>query len=432
MYFDADYETMPREELAQLQLERLQSTLTRVARNVPMYRAKFMEADIDPDDFRSLDDVVRLPFTDKAELCDNQPYGLFAVPLREVVRLQASSGTTGKAVIVGYTKNDVERWAKLTARILVMGGVTRDDMVQIAFPYGLFTGGFGFHYGAERLGASVIPASGGNTDRQIQIIQDYKTTALICTPGYALHIAETLYEMGVNANALTLKWGLFGAERWSENMRAEIEDKLKITATDNYGLSEIMGPGIAGECMERSGMHLCEDHFLAEIIDPETQAPLPVGETGELVLTTLSKEAFPLIRFRTGDLTRIMEEPCPCGRTHRKIDRIKGRCDDMFVIHGMNIYPSMVDQVLSEIQGVDPCCRIEISRKGALDEAAVLVTPASDTFDEIRVSEGIRNTIQKKLKSALGVTFQVRLAERSTVFDDASCKVQKVVDRRDT
>jgi phenylacetate-CoA ligase len=321
MYWEKEKECMGKEELEQLQLERLESTLTRVQMNVPFYRKIFDEARIDTDNISSFEDLTKIPFTTKDDLRNNYPYGLFAVPLREVVRIHASSGTTGSSTVVGYTHNDIKTWSNLTARVLTAGGVTKDDVIQIAFGYGLFTGGFGLHYGAETLGASVIPISSGNTKRQIKIMQDFKTTALICTPSYALLIADTIYEQGININTLSLKYGLFGAEPWSEEMRKEIQDKLKITATDNYGLSEVMGPGVSGECSEQNGLHINEDHFLVEVINPETLEPVQEGEIGELVITTLTKEAFPVIRYRTRDLTRIIPGECACGRTFRRIEK---------------------------------------------------------------------------------------------------------------
>src|SRR5208337_618497 len=295
MYWEAVKECMSGEELAQLQLERLQSTLFRAYMNVPFYRRKFDELSVDPDSFRSLEDLQRLPFTTKDDLRESYPYGMFAVPLREVVRMQASSGTTGMPTVVGYTRNDIKNWSNLVARVLTAGGVTQNDIVQIAFNYGLFTGAFGLHYGAERLGASVIPISSGNTRRQIKIMQDFKTTALVSTPSYAMLIADTMMELGINRNSLSLKYGLFGAEPWSDAMRRELEDKLKIVATDNYGLSEVMGPGVAGECLERNGLHIAEDHFLVELVNPDTFEPVRPGEIGEMVITTLTKEAFPVV-----------------------------------------------------------------------------------------------------------------------------------------
>src|SRR5512135_3481995 len=328
MYWQPESECMDREELAQLQLERLESTLSRVYMNVPFYRKKFDEIGFNPDDLRSLDDLGKLPFTTKGDLRENYPYGLFAVPLREVVRVHASSGTTGMSTVVGYSKNDIKTWSNLVARVLAAGGITKDDVIQIAFNYGLFTGAFGLHYGAERVGASVIPMSAGNTRRQIKLMQDFKTTALVGTPSYAMLIADTMIEMGINRNSLSLKYGLFGAEPWSDSMRKEIEDKLKIVATDNYGLSEVIGPGVAGECLERNGMHIAEDHFVVECLDPTTLEPVPEGVPGELVFTTLTKEALPLLRYRTRDIASLDRSPCPCGRTGARMSRVIGRSDD--------------------------------------------------------------------------------------------------------
>ena len=311
MYWEPDKESMGRDELEQLQIERLQATLNRVYAHVPFYRKKFDAMGITPEDIGSLADLARLPFTTKADLRDNYPYGLFAVPMREVVRIHASSGTTGAVTVVGYTRNDIRTWSNLVARILTAGGVTKDDVVQIAFGYGLFTGAFGLHYGAERVGASVIPASSGNTERQIQIMKDFKTTALVSTPSYALQVGEKMREMGIPVSALSLRYGLFGAEPWSDAMRQEIESRLGIVATDNYGLSEVIGPGVSGECQERRGLHINEDHFLVEVIDPETLRPVPPGETGELVITPLTKEAFPMIRYRTRDVTRLLDGSVP-------------------------------------------------------------------------------------------------------------------------
>ncbi len=431
MYWEPKDETLRREDLRRLQLERLQATLTRVSRNVPHYRKRFAELGIDPDDFMSLDDVRRLPFTTKKDLRDGYPYGLFAVPLREVVRLHASSGTTGKPTVVGYTRNDVKKWASLVARVLVAGGAGRDDVVQIALGYGLFTGGIGFHYGAEAIGAAVIPSSSGNTRRQAMIMEDYRTTTLVCTPSYALHLADALEGLDININALSLRHGLFGAETWTEAMRAEIESRLKLTATDNYGLSEIMGPGVAGECLERCGMHVSEDHFLMEIVDPATGEPVAEGEVGELVLTTLTKEAFPMIRFRTGDLTRVLPGPCPCGRTFRRISRILGRTDDMLIIRGTNVFPSQIEAVILEVEGTTPHYRVVVDRAGALDEATVEVE-ATETvfFDRIGEHQSLVERLKKRLASELGVAFRVRLVEPKSL-ERAEGKVKRVVDKRE-
>jgi phenylacetate-CoA ligase len=421
---------MDRDELVQLQLERLESTLNRVYRNVPFYRKKFDLLGISPEDFGSLDDIARLPFTTKEDLRENYPYGLFAVPLREVVRIHASSGTTGTPTVVGYTRNDIKTWSNLVARILTAGGVTKDDVVQISFGYGLFTGGFGLHYGAERIGASVIPASSGNTARQIKIMMDFKTTALVGTPSYAMLVAETVREMGIPPSALFLKYGLFGAEPWSEGMRQEIQDQLGIIATDNYGLSEIIGPGVSGECLERKGLHISEDHFLVEVIDPETLAPVAPGEAGELVITTLTKEAFPMIRYRTRDLTRILDEACPCGRTGRRMSRVAGRTDDMLIIKGVNVFPSQIESVLFEIEGTEPHYQIVVDRKGAMDEVTVLVEAAESIFfDRMRTQSGMVETIRKRLAQELGITVDVKLVEKKTLqrFEG---KAKRVIDRR--
>jgi phenylacetate-CoA ligase len=430
MFWEPERECMDREELKQLQLEQLQATLSRVYMNVPFYRRKFDEMRVDPDEFRSLDDLRKLPFTTKNDLRDNYPYGLFAVPLREVVRIHASSGTTGMSTVVGYSKNDIKNWSNLVARVLTAGGVTKDDVVQIAFGYSLFTGGFGLHYGAERIGASVIPISSGNTARQIKIMQDFRTTALVCTPSYALLIADTIQEMGIDINALSLKYGLFGAEPWSEKMRQEIQDKLRIIATDNYGLSEVMGPGVAGECLQRNGLHINEDHFLVEIINPDTLEPVAPGEIGELVITTLTKEAFPVIRFRTRDLTRLMAEPCPCGRKTAKMLRVMGRTDDMLIIRGVNVFPSQIENVLMSVEGTEPHYQIVVDRKSALDEVTVMVEVSESIFfDEMKKQAQLIETIKKRLSSELSISVNVKLVEKKTI-ERAEGKAKRVIDNR--
>ncbi len=430
MYWEPENETMSREELEQLQLERLEATLNRVYLNVPFYHKKFKELNIDPDDIRSLADIRKLPFTTKNDLRENYPYGLFAVPLREVVRIHASSGTTGMSTVVGYTKNDLKTWSNLMARVLTAGGITKDDVVQIAFGYGLFTGGFGHHYGAEKIGASVIPISSGNTARQIKIMQDFKTTALICTPSYALLIADTIKEMGINANSLSLKYGLFGAEPWSEGMRQEIQEKLKIIATDNYGLSEVMGPGVAGECLERNGLHISEDHFLVEVVDPETLEPVAAGETGELVVTTLTKEAFPVIRYRTRDLTRLIPSPCACGRKFVKMNRVMGRTDDMLIIKGVNVFPSQIESVLFDIEGTEPHYQIIVDRKGALDDVIVKVEVSESIFfDEMKKQNELMETIKRRLASELGIGVDVKLVEKKSI-ERSEGKAKRVIDLR--
>ena len=430
MYWEPEKETLDRGELEQLQLERLQSTLSRVYRNVPFYRKKFNEAGVDPDEFRSLSDLRKLPYTTKDDLRNSYPYGMFAVPLREVVRIHASSGTTGASTVVGYTKNDIKMWSNLVARILTAGGITKDDVIQIAFGYGLFTGGFGLHYGAERVGASVIPISSGNTARQVKIMKDFKTTALICTPSYALLLADAIEEMGINVNSLSLRCGLFGAEPWSEGMRLELQERLKVIATDNYGLSEVIGPGVAGECLERKGLHINEDHFLVEVIDPDTLEPVGPGETGELVITTLTKEAFPVIRYRTRDLTSLMEGTCVCGRKFVRMSRVTGRSDDMLIIKGVNVFPSQIEAVLFAIEGTAPHYQIIVDRKGPLDEATVLVEASEAMFfDEMKKQNELIALIKKELASELGISVNVKLVEKKTL-ERTEGKAKRVVDLR--
>jgi phenylacetate-CoA ligase len=423
-------ECLDRGELEQLQLERLEATLTRVVRHVPFYRKRFQDLGFDPDEFRSLEDLRRLPFTTKADLRENHPYGLFAVPLRDVVRVHASSGTTGLSTAVGYTRNDMRTWSTLTARVLVAGGVTKDDVVQIAFDYGLFTGAFGLHQGAERLGASVVPVSSENARRQVGIMRDYRTSALVTTPSHALNIADAMIEMGVNPAALSLRHGLFGAEPWSESMRKEIQDKLEIVATDNYGLSEVMGPGVAGECLERSGMHLAEDHFVFEVIDPETLAPVPDGQVGELVITTLTKEAIPLVRYRTRDLTAIVPGACPCGRTFRRMARVKGRTDDMIIAKGAKVFPSEIEAVLLEVDGTAPHYQVQLDRDATGDRVTVLVEVSESTFfDQVKQQRKLEETIVRRLASELGVAVEVKLVDRKTL-ERSDGKARRVVDRR--
>ncbi len=423
-------ECLDRAELEQLQLERLEATLSRVYRHVPFYRKRFDEIGFDPDELRSIQDLRRLPFTTKADLRANHPYGLFAVPLRDVVRVHASSGTTGLSTAVGYTRNDLRTWANLNARVLVAGGVTKDDVVQIAFDYGLFTGAFGLHHGAERLGASVVPVSSADARRQVGIMRDYRTTALVTTPSHALHIAEAMIEMGQNPAALSLEHGIFGTEPWSESMRREIEDKLEITATDNYGLSEVMGPGVSAECLEQNGLHLAEDHFLFEVIDPETLEPVPDGKTGELVITTLTKEGLPLVRYRTRDLTSIDPSPCPCGRTLRRMARVKGRTDDMLIVKGARVFPSEIEAVLSEIEGTTPHYQVQVDREAGSDVVTILVEVSEGTFfDEMKRQRQLEEAIVKRLASELGVTVGVKLVGKRTL-ERSDGKARRVVDRR--
>ncbi len=432
MILEPDKECMPQDELRILQLYRFKKQLRRVYERVPFYRKKMEEAGITPEDIKSLEDVRHLPFTTKDDFREHYPYGLFAVDLEEIVRIHSSSGTTGKPTVVGYTKRDLETWATLTARVLAAGGVTKKDIVQIAFGYGLFTGGFGLHYGVEKLGATVIPASSGQTKRQLMIMRDYGTTALVCTPSYALHIAEVMEEMGMSPEELKLRVGLFGAEPWTENMRQQIERALGIDATDNYGLSEVMGPGVAGECIEaKSGLHIFEDHFLAEVVDPETLEPVEEGEWGELVLTTLTKEGLPLIRYRTRDITRLYREKCPCGRTFVKMAKPSGRTDDMLIIRGVNIFPSQVEEALLEIEGVSPHFQIVVDKRGYLDEMEVWVEASERIFfDSMKKQKELLDRITEHLQQSLGVKVKVKLVEPKTL-ERTTGKSKRVIDKRD-
>ncbi len=430
MCWEPEKECMARDELEQLQLERLQSTLYRVGTNVPFYKKKFEEIRFNYDSIRSLDDIRRLPFTEKQALRENYPYGLFAVPLKDIVRLHASSGTTGIATVVGYTRNDIKTWSNLVARIITAAGVTKNDVIQIAFGYGLFTGGFGLHYGAELIGTSVIPISSGNTKRQIQIMQDFKSTALVSTPSYALTIADTMVEMGINPYGLSLRYGLFGGEPWSESMRQEIHDKLGILATDNYGLSEVMGPGVSGECQECNGLHINEDHFLIEVLHPETLEPVPEGEIGELVITTLTKEGFPLIRYRTRDLSRIIPGPCPCGRTLKRMERTMGRSDDMLIIRGVNVFPLQIEKVLFESKGIEPHYQIIVERENHTDKLTILVEVVESLFsDEMKKQRMIIDNIKARLASELGLSVDVKLVEEKTL-ERSQGKAKRVIDKR--
>ena len=428
--WDPTYECMEREELEQLQLERLQATLNRAYKNVACYRNKFTGLGIVPEDVQSLSDLAKLPFTTKEDLRLNYPYGMFAVPLREVVRIHSSSGTTGKPTVVGYTKNDLKTWSNLVARFMAAAGVTHDDVVQIAFGYGLFTGAFGLHYGSETIGATVIPMSAGNTEKQIMIMQDYRTTALVCTPTYAITLADKMEKMGIDPKSLTLKVGLFGGEPWSEAMRREIESRLCLSATDNYGLSEIIGPGVAGECPHKSGMHIFEDAFLPEIIDPETCQPLPPGSVGELVLTTLTKEAFPMIRYRTRDMTSLDYTKCACGRTMVRMRKTMGRSDDMLIIKGVNVFPSQIEEVLVAVEGCEPHYQLVVDRVGAMDVLEVRIEVTENIFfDEMKRQKAFLETVERRIESVLGVGVTVRLVEPNSIPRQEG-KASRVIDKR--
>ncbi len=428
--FSPKYETMDRGELRELQLRRLQDTVMRAYYRVPFYRKKMDDTGVRPDDIKTLDDIRRLPFTNKSDLRDNYPFGLFAVPRNELVRIHASSGTTGKPTVVGYTRSDLNNWTENVARLVTAAGVSDGDTVQIAFGYGLFTGGFGLHYGCELCGASVIPASSGNTSRQLMLMQDFNSTVLICTPSYALHIAEVGEEMGIDFEKSPLRVGLFGGEPWSEAMRDQIENRLKITATDNYGLSEITGPGVSGECLEKKGHHINEDHFFPEILDPETFEPVKDGDRGELVFTTLSKEALPMLRYRTHDITNFIEGPCACGRTLKRMSRISGRNDDMLIIRGVNVFPSQIEEVLMKIKGAEPHYELIVDRKGTLDTLEVKVEVSPEMFtDEMKRMKGFQEHVTSKINSVLGIGVKVTLVEPKTI-ERSMGKAKRVIDRR--
>ncbi len=431
MIFDIEYETMPREALESIQLRRLRTTLERVNTTVPFYQEKFKAAGILPGDVNSLEDLQKIPFTTKQDLRDNYPFGMFAVPMDNVVRIHASSGTTGQPTVVGYTARDINTWSILMARSLVAGGASRDDIIHNAYGYGLFTGGLGVHYGAEKLGASIIPVSGGNTKRQIIIMKDFGPTILTATPSYTLYLAEVAKEMGVSFEDLKFKFGIFGAEPWSENMRKEIENKLNLVAVDIYGLSEVMGPGVAIECHEaQNGLHVFEDHFLAEIINPDTGEVLPYGETGELVFTSLTKEAFPVIRYRTRDITSLNPEPCICGRTHIRMKRVSGRSDDMLIIRGVNVFPSQIESVLMKIDEVEPHYQLVVDRKDNLDTLTVNVEVGENLFsDEVRQLQDMEKKIAKDIKEYLGVSAIVKLVEPKTIARSEG-KAIRVIDNR--
>ena len=431
LFWEEEIETLPRVGLESIQLKRLQQLVARVYQTVKPYRAKMEAAGVTPDDINSLTDLHKLPFTVKDDLRDNYPFGLFSVPLDEVVRVHASSGTTGKSTVVGYTRQDIELWASIMARALTCAGAHKEDMVHNAYGYGLFTGGLGAHYGAERLGATVIPVSGGNSKRQITIMKDFGSTVLLSTPSYALNLADAMDAVNVDPASLSLRVGIFGAEPWSDNMREEVERKLNLKAVDIYGLSEVMGPGVAMECLEtEKGMHIFEDHFLPEIIDPDTGQVLPPGEKGELVFTTLTKEAFPIIRYRTRDISRLIYDTCKCGRTLVRMEKVTGRTDDMLIIRGVNVFPSQVEHVLMGIDGVEPHYQIVVDREGKLDTMQVQVEVSGNLFsDEIRMLEKMTRKIQADIKDMLGVTCKVKLVEPKTI-QRSEGKAQRVVDNR--
>ncbi|HOQ07497.1 MAG TPA: phenylacetate--CoA ligase [Clostridiales bacterium] len=430
LYWNQSRECMPREEMQKLQSERLIKTVKRMYHNVPFYRARMQEKGIEPGDIKGIEDLSKLPFTYKQDLRDNYPFGTFAAPMSEIVRVHASSGTTGKKTVVGYTRSDIERWSEVMARTLVSAGATKESVIQVAYGYGLFTGGLGVHYGAERLGASVIPISGGNTRLQVEIMKDFGTTILACTPSYALYMAEELEEAGIKLSELKLKAGVFGAEPWSEAMRNEIERRLGIMAIDIYGLSEVIGPGVASECPCKCGLHIQEDHFLPEIIDPETEEVLPPGSKGELVFTTITKEGMPLIRYRTRDLSSLDYSTCECGRTLVRMSKVTGRTDDMLIIRGVNVFPSQIESVLLEMGETAPHYQIIVDRVSNLDimEVWVEMTPAMFS-DEVKRIEDLERTLRKRIEDTLGINVQVRLVEPKSI-ERSQGKAKRVIDKR--
>ncbi|MBA2862665.1 phenylacetate--CoA ligase family protein [Methanococcus maripaludis] len=430
MIWNETIECMGREEMRELQSKRLSETVSRVYHNVPFYRKKMQSMGVYPEDIQSIDDLSKLPFTTKQDLRDNYPFGIFSVPMSEIVRVHASSGTTGKPTVVGYTRRDIAMWSEVVARALNCAGASRDDFIQIAYGYGLFTGGLGLHYGSEKLGATVIPISGGNTQKQVQLMADFKTTVLACTPSYALYLAEALEEAGMTADDISLRVGIFGAEPWTPSMRKEIENKLGIKAMDIYGLSEVMGPGVACDCEYQAGLHVNEDHFVPEIIDPNTLQPLPAGSEGELVFTTITKEGMPLLRYRTRDLTSLNYEKCECGRTLVRMNKCTGRSDDMLIIRGVNVFPSQIESVLLEMSETKPHYLLIVDRINNLDVLEVWVEVEDQFFsDKISMLEQLSKKIKHNIESTLGISVKIKLVEPKTI-ERTEGKAKRVIDNR--
>ncbi len=429
-YWNSELETMELEALKKIQGERLKETVKRVYDNVPYYADKMKQVGLTPDDIQSVEDLSKLPFTYKTDLRDNYPFGTFAVPLEQVVRVHASSGTTGKQTVVGYTHKDIEHWSECVARCLVSAGVTAKDIVHVAYGYGLFTGGLGLHYGVEKIGATVIPVSGGNTSRQIQLLKDFGATVLCCTPSYALYLADEIKTMGLSKDDLSLRIGIFGAEPWSEEMRDQIEDRLGLKAYDIYGLSEIMGPGVSMNCEDQRGLHIIADHFIAEIIDPETGKVLPDGTKGELVFTCITKEALPLIRYRTRDLSVLTHETCLCGRTSPRMEKVTGRSDDMLIIRGVNVFPSQIESVLLKYKEIEPHYMIYVDRVENLDIMEIQIEMNNTIFsDEVRKIEALERKLRHDIESALGISAKIKLVEHKSI-QRSEGKAKRVVDRR--
>lgn len=434
--YNPEIETMNRKELKALQVERLQQTVKRVYESVPFYKEKFDELGITPKDILSLDDLKKLPFTMKKDLRDQYPFGLFAVPMDEVNRIHGSSGTSGKPTVVGYTKNDINNWASIVARAIVTAGGRKSDILHNAYGYGLFTGGLGIHYGAEELGAATVPISGGNTERQITIINDFKPRGICGTPSYILNIVENMEHMGMDPRETSLEYGIFGAEPWTEEMRATLEKKLNIKAIDIYGLSEVMGPGVAIECIEaQDGLHIADDHFVVEVINPESLEPVEDGQDGELVFTSLTKEALPIIRYRTGDIASITREKCKCGRTHTRMSRLKGRTDDMLIIRGVNVFPSEIERALLQIEGLVPNYQIHLIKKGSLDSVELHVEIEKQLYQEVGEDLGhadiqkIKRNIQHQMKSSCLVTMDT-IINKPGSLPRSDGKAKRVVDKR--
>ncbi len=429
-YFQKEIECMPREEIKKLQNEKLLKTIFYTYENSVFYKKRFDEAGLRPENIKSLDDLRKIPFTTKQDFTDNYPFGLFARPMKDIVRIHASSGTTGKPKVVGYTKHDMNIWSDLIARLVVMAGGSEEDIAQVAFGYGLFTGGFGLHQGLEKVGVTVVPMSSGNTEKQIMLLRDFGATILVATPTYALHIAETIEEMNVPKEEIKLKIGMFGGEGHTEEMRAVLEKKLGIISTENYGLSEVMGPGVAGECIYKKGLHIAEDCFIIEIINPETGEPVPDGELGEVVITTLEKEGIPILRYRTHDISYIISEPCKCGRTHRRLAKMQGRTDDMLIIKGVNVFPSQVESVLLGIDHISPYYQLIVSKKGYTDQLEIKVELADDSLlESFGQLEALEKEIQHKLHVVLGLVAKIRLVAPKSI-ERTTGKAKHVIDNR--
>jgi phenylacetate-CoA ligase len=430
MIWNEYIECADRQKLVEIQNNRFVKMIERIYYNVPFYRRKLQEIGLEPGDIKSIDQLKDLPFTTKQDLRDNYPFGLFTVPQSEIVRLHASSGTTGKPTVVGYTRNDITMWSEVVARSLTMAGVTKNDIIQVAYGYGLFTGGMGLHYGAEKIGASVIPISGGNTKKQLQLMVDFGSTAIACTPSYAAFLGESIAKEGISPNDIKLKAGIFGAEPWTEEMRGQIEKLLGIKAYDIYGLSEVIGPGVSMECDHQCGSHVFEDHFIPEIINPDTLAVLPYGELGELVFTPVTKEAMPLLRYRTRDLSRLHREKCGCGRTLVRMEKCLGRTDDMLIIRGVNVFPSQVESVLLDMSETTPHYQLIVTRENNLDDLEIKVE-VDDQFwsDEIKVLEGLKKRISHNITSTLGLSAKIKLVEPGTI-ERSEGKAKRVIDKR--